>query len=110
MPARKLGVNKGEDAMFAAHRFLDAEGIPTSTAYVEQITEWIENQVGGFTLGGSSAPTGGGPVDPVRHGLQPLQSLWRIPTVAVSEHVFGRAAALRRRRVRPGLERPERHG
>eukprot|EP01051_Picozoa_sp_SAG22_P001023 SAG22_NODE_35_length_27276_cov_20.395849_11_plen_148_part_00 len=37
MPARKLGVNKGEDAMFAAHRFLDAEG---ESSGIRSIQAW----------------------------------------------------------------------
>eukprot|EP01051_Picozoa_sp_SAG22_P001024 SAG22_NODE_35_length_27276_cov_20.395849_12_plen_133_part_00 len=40
-------------------------GLPTSSAFVDQITEFIENQVGGFTLGGDAGFNGGGPVDPL---------------------------------------------
>jgi phospholipase A-2-activating protein len=48
---RKLGVNRGEDPYFAAHRFLENEGLPTSSANVDQITEFIQQQVGGFSIG-----------------------------------------------------------
>lgn len=63
-PMRKLGVNRGEDSMLAAYRFLQTEGVPSSSANVDQITQFIEQQVGaGFTIGADSAPSG--PVDPL---------------------------------------------
>ena len=64
-PMRKLGVNRGEDPMMAAYRFLENEEVPTSSTNVDQITEFIEQQVGaGFTLG-ADAGAGGGPIDPL---------------------------------------------
>jgi phospholipase A-2-activating protein len=66
-PMRKLGVNRGEDPMMAAYRFLETEGVPTSSTNVDQITQFIEQQVGsGFTIGADSAPSG--PVDPLTGG------------------------------------------
>jgi len=62
-PMRKLGVNRGEDPMVAAYRFLETEGVPTSSANVDQITQFIEQQVGtGFTIGADGAS---GAVDPL---------------------------------------------
>jgi phospholipase A-2-activating protein len=64
-PMRKLGVNRGEDPMMAAYRFLETEGVPTSSANVDQITQFIEQQVGaGFTIGDAGGASSG-PIDPL---------------------------------------------
>ena len=67
-PIQIRGVNRGEDSYFAAHRFLDSEGVPTSSANVDQITQFIDQQVGGVTLGDSGGGGGGGYTDPLSGG------------------------------------------
>jgi phospholipase A-2-activating protein len=63
--ARKLGVNRGEESYYAAYRFLEANEVPTSAANVDQITEFIDQQVGGFTIGDTAGGGAGGPIDPL---------------------------------------------
>ena len=52
--------------------------------------EWRDED--GKTLEQRGGPAGSTAASGVSHGLQ-LQSLWRIPTAAVSQHVFGRKVA-----------------